>query len=439
MNTTSDETAGELPGDDRQLRIVGYGIVLAIFGGLGGWSALAPIDSAALAPGVVVVQSSRKTVQHLEGGIVRRLDVQEGQQVAEGDVLIELEGTQFQAELEVLRTQQLALQSEVARLLAERDGATAVVYPESAELTSDDPRVAEIRQGQDTLFAARRRAYAGEVSVLEQTVTQLEAQIEGLESVVRSKRELLDSYAAEMRDLRGLLEQGFADRQKLRELERNSVEQQGEVAELLSTRAAVEARINESRLRILQIEREFQSAVAAALGDVQTRLADINERAASATDRVDRALIRAPVSGRVLQLNAHTVGGVIAPGELIMDIVPELESLIVEAQVSPLDIDRVRAGLPARLRFTGFKRSRVPELDGVVISVSADRLQHPATGVTYYLARIELADDEVERLQDVDLIPGMPVEAMINTGSRTLLGYLWEPVSESMTRSFRED
>jgi len=438
MSTTAT-TNDSLPGDDRQLRIVGYGIVVAIFGGLGGWSAFAPIDSAALAPGVVTVQSYRKTVQHLEGGIVRRLSVQEGQQVSEGDVLIELEGTQFQAEMEVLRVQQLALQSEEARLLAERDNAAAVVYPTPAALASDDARVVEIRQGQDTLFAARRKAYAGEVSVLEQTVTQLEAQIEGLQSVIRSKRALLDSYSTEMVDLRRLLEDGLVDRQKLRELERASVEQQGEVAELIATSAAAEARINESRLRVLQVEREFQTGVAAALGEVQAKLADVNERVASATDRVERALIRAPVSGRVLKLSAHTVGGVIAPGQPIMDIVPGLESLLVEAQVSPIDIDRVQPGLPARLRFTGFKRSRVPEVRGIVTSVSADRLQDPATGQSFFLARVELEGGQLELLQGVELIPGMPVETMINTGSRTLLGYLWEPVSESVTRSFRED
>ena len=242
-----------------------------------------------------------------------------------------------------------------------------------------------------------------------------------------------------MKDQRGLLEEGFADRQRLRELERNTVEQQGEVAELLATSAAAEARINESRLRILQVEREFQTGVAAALGDVQARLADINERLAGASDRVERALIRAPVSGRVLKLDVHTVGGVISPGQPLMDIVPELESLIVEAQISPLDIDRVQGGLPARLRFSVFKRSRVPEVMGTVTSVSADRIENPAAGTSYYLARVEIDPSQVGLLDGVELIPGMPVEAMINTGSRTLLGYLWEPVSESVTRSFRED
>jgi epimerase transport system membrane fusion protein len=309
----------------------------------------------------------------------------------------------------------------------------------SSSLADDDPRVIEIRHGQETLFAARRKAYAGEVSVLEQTVAQLEAQIDGLGSVIGSKRALLDSYSAEMTDLRRLLDDGFADRQKLRELERNTVEQQGEVAELLATSAAAEARINESRLRILQVEREFQTSVATELGEVQARRADIEERLANASDRVERTLIRAPVSGRVLQLAVHTVGGVIAPGQPLLDIVPELESLIVEAHISPLDIDRVHAGLPARLRFSGFKRSRVPELLGTVTSVSADRLENAATHTPYYLGRVELQPHQLELLDGVELVPGMPVEAMINTGSRTLLGYLWEPVSESITRSFRED
>jgi epimerase transport system membrane fusion protein len=421
------------------LRLTGYGIVLAIFGGLGGWSALAPIDSAAVAAGTVTVQNYRKTVQHLEGGIVRALNVREGQQVAEGDVLIELEGTQFQAEMDVLRVQQLALQSEEARLLAERDNLPAVMYPDIEGLPSVDPRVVEIRQGQDTLFAARRKAYAGEASVLEQSVTQLRAQIDGLLSVVRSKGELLDSYSSEINDLKSLLTDGLTDRQRLRELERNSVQLQGDVAELNASVAEAEAKINEAELRKLQIEREFQTDVASALGEVQARLADIRERAAGAADRVDRTLIRAPVSGRVLQLSVHTVGGVIAPGHRILDVVPNLETLIVEAHVSPLDIDRVESGLPARLRFSGFKRSLVPEVLGTVSNISADRLYDEATGQSYYLAQVVLDPGEVERLRGVELKPGMPVEAMINTGSRTLLGYLWEPVTDSMTKAFRED
>ena len=439
MKTPDGPLDPALVGDDRHLRLIGYGIVLAIFGGLGGWSALAPIDSAAIAAGTVTVQNYRKTVQHLEGGIVRSLNVQEGQQVQAGDVLVELEGTQFQAEMDVLRVQRLALESEEARLMAERDNRAAVTYPTVAGLADTDARVLEIRQGQDTLFGARRKAHTGEVSVLEQSVKQLRAQIDGLLSVIRSKGELLESYASEINDLRNLLIDGLTDRQRLREIERSSVQLQGDVAELNASVAQAQAKISEADLRILQIEREFQTDVAGALGEAQARLADIRERAASATDRVERTLIRAPVSGRVLQLNAHTVGGVIAPGQRILDVVPQLQTLIVEARVSPLDIDRVETGSPARLRFSGFKRSLVSEVLGTVATISADRLYDEASGQSYYLAQITLDVGEEDRLRGVELKPGMPVEAMINTGSRTLLGYLWEPVTDSMARAFRED
>jgi HlyD family type I secretion membrane fusion protein len=179
--------------------------------------------------------------------------------------------------------------------------------------------------------------------------------------------------------------------------------------------------------------------VAQDLGDVRARLADVTERIANASDRVNRTSIRAPVDGRVLQLAVHTVGGVIGPGQPIMDVVPEQESLLVEARVSPLDIDRVQAGLPARLRFSGFKRTRVPELMGTVMSVSADRLEDRMTGESYFLARVEIDGGELDKLDGIELKPGMPVEAMVSTGSRTLLEYLLEPIGESMSRALRED
>jgi membrane fusion protein, epimerase transport system len=434
------EPGGEpLPGDDRRLRVAGYLVVLVVFGGFGGWAAIAPLDSAALAPGVVTVQSYRKTIQHLEGGIVRSLHVQEGQQVAKDALLVELEGTQFQAEMDVLLAHQLALQSEEARLLAERDGLDAVAYPSARGLAETDPRVVEARQSQDTLFAARRKAYTGEISVLEQSIAQLETQIRGLSSVMVSKGELVESYSVETKDLRALLADGFADRQRLRDVERKSTEVQGEIAELYANIAAAEGGINEARLRMIQVGREFQSGVAQDLGEVRARLADVNERIAGASDRVDRAFIRAPVAGRVLQLAVHTVGGVVAPGQPIMDVVPEEETLLVEARVSPLDIDRVHAGLPARLRFSGLKRTRVPEVNGTVTSISADRLEDRMTGESYFLARVEIDSDELDKLDGVELKPGMPVEAMVNTGSRTMLEYLWEPVGESVSRALRED
>jgi len=431
--------AAALPGDDRDLRRIGYGILLVVFGGFGGWAALAPLDSAAVAPGVITVQNYRRTVQHLEGGIVQALHVREGQFVKAGDVLIDLEGTQFRAELDSLGVQQATLRAQEARLLAERDRRAVVKYPATDVLPATDPRMIEARQGQQTLFVARRRAYEGEVSVLRQSSNQLRAQITGLESVQASKRALIASYKGEIQDLRELLAEGFADRQKLREFERNVAALEGEVAELDASAAQARAKINEAELRMLQVEREFQTGVAAELGETQAKLSDVTERLRAAQDRVTRAQVRAPVSGRVLQLRVHTVGGVIAPGQPLMDVVPEREALVVEARVLPVDIDRVRAGLEATIHFSSFKRTAVPVVRGGVSSVSADRIVDDKTGQAYFLARVEIAGPEREKLREVELKPGMPAEVMINTGSRTLLGYLWEPLGDSIARSFRED
>ncbi len=428
-----------VPGDDRSLQRFGYGVIAAVFVGFGGWAAVAPIDSAAVAAGVVTVQSYSRTVQHLEGGIVRALHVSEGDLVVEGQPLLDLEGTQFRAELDVLRVQQLALQAQEARLQAERDGRPTVTFPVLTDLADTDARVRDAFANQDALFRARRTAYLGEVSVLRQSISQLESQTTGLEAVVRSKRALVVSYAQEMKDLRELLAEGYADRQRLREFERNSETLQGEVADVQASIGATQAKVNEAQLRVLQVDRSFQSDVATELSEVQAKLSDVTERVNGARDRVDRAVLRAPVSGRVLQLAVHTVGGVVSPGQPVMHIVPQKEALVVEARLSPKDIDRVQAGLPARLRFTGFGRDVAPTVQGHVTTVSADSIVDDKTQQSYYLARVEIDAADLPKLAGLELKPGMPAEALINTGSRTLLTYLISPLSNSVARSFRED
>lgn len=428
-----------LPGDDRGLRRFGYGVIAVVFGGFGGWAALAPIDSAAVGLGVVAVESYRKTVQHLEGGIVRAVHVKEGDAVAAGQLLIELEGTQFRAELDVLRMQQLALLAQEARLHAERDGRPEIAFPAVEGIDPQDPRARESFASQTTLFEARRKAYRGEASVLRESIVQLEAQVRGLESVATSKRALAASYAEEMKDLRELLAEGFADRQRLREFERNSEQLTGELAEIQSDIAAAQGKIGETRLRMLQVDRDFQSKVATELGEVQARLSDVTERVNGARDRVERTQLHAPVAGQVLQLAVHTVGGVVSPGQPLLHVVPQHESLVVEAQVSPADIDRVQSGLGARLKFTSFARDSAPAVDGHILTVSADRIVDEATPQGYYLARIQIEESEVPRLAGLELKPGMPAEVMINTGSRTFVGYLWAPITNSLTRAFREE
>jgi epimerase transport system membrane fusion protein len=440
MNVAAiDSPDQRVRGDDRSLRRFGYAVVAVVFVGFGGWAALAPIDSAAVAPGVVTVQDSRKTIQHLEGGIVRALHVKEGQWVQQGELLLELEGRQFRADLDAVRVQRATLEATQARLLAERDEQTTVQFPPSAGLPFDDAQIIEARGGQEALFAARRKAYEGEVSMLSQTVQQLRAQISGLESVSASKRTLIESYEAEIVDQRKLLTEGFTDRQRLRDYERNVAALIGEASELDSTAAAVAAKIGEAELRMLQVQRDFQSNVAAELGATRVKLSDATERLNAAEDRVDRALIRAPVTGRVLNLSVHTVGGVVSSGTPLMDIVPGQAELVIEGHVSPFDIERVHAGLEATVRLSGLRFDRQRRLRGKVLTVSADRLVDERTGAPYYNAQIAIDGGELQRLGDVTLQPGMPAEVMINTGVHTMLGYLWEPIGSAVEHSFRED
>ena len=441
--TTIDSDAVDsvttVPGDDRRFLRIGYAIFAIVFVGFGGWASLVPIDSAAVAGGVVAVENYRKTIQHLEGGIVEELYVQEGQRVDSGQPLLALSGAQYKSDLEALSVAQAMLQAQEARLLAERDKHDKVSYPVSKYLSANDPRMLDARQAQDTLFKARRNEYEGGVSVLRQKVEQAHSQIAGMQSVINSKQALIASYNHEIEDLRALLADGFVDRQKLGDYERQVSALEGDVADLRSRIAAIQSEASEAELRMLQVEREFQSKSATEMGEVQAKLGEVNEKLRAADDRVTRAVIKSPVAGRVFRLAIHTVGGVVTPGSPIMDIVPEKEALIVEARVSPVDIDRVRTGLDAQIQFTSFNRNEVPKLGGKVLEVSPDHLVDEKSGAAFFSAKVQINDKEYEKLQGLQLLPGMPAQVMINTGSRTMMGYLWQPIRDSISRSFRED
>lgn len=433
-----NENGQILDTSDRRYRWIGFAVLFVTFGLFGGWAALAPLDSAALAPGVVTVKNYRKTLQHLQGGIVEAIHVTEGEAVEAGAPLIVLDATQYRAERELLRGQYMTLKAQESRLLAERDGLPQVIYPD--ELTGlEEARVTAVVASQDEIFRARMNANAGERAVLEQRIEQLESQIAGVESVRASNEELLDSYQSEMKDLRRLQEQGFTGKQRLTELQRAYASLSGENAEALSEIAANRIRIGETRLRIIQQERYQRSEVVDELEEIQSRLFDVGERLRAVEDKVRRAVIRAPVSGVVLGLTVHTVGGVVRPGTPVLDIVPEQQQLMVDARVSPVDIDRVRAGGRARIRFSAFKTATTPVAEGRVLNISADRLISDDSGEAYYLAQVEVSPDSLGEMRNVRLVPGMPAEVLINTGSRTLLQYLLQPASNVMARSFIED
>jgi epimerase transport system membrane fusion protein len=430
----------ELRTDDRLERRIGLLILLAAVGGFGTWAALAPIDSAAVAPGMVAVEFNRKTVQHLEGGIVREILVREGARVAPGDLLVRLDDTQALAQLEIVRSQYLASRAQEARLIAERDSYREVVFPDDLLAARSDPRVEEAIAGQQQVFAARSKALTGETEVLEQRIEQLNEQIRGLEGLSASKLQRIESYKTEIKDFKKLYEKGLTDRLRLREMERLAAELEGERAEHQASIAAAQVQIGETRLQIIQLQRKQQTEVTQELRDTQAKLSDLRERIRALEDTVARTVVRAPVGGAVVGLAVHTVGGVVTPGGRLLDIVPQDEQLIVEARVAPTDADRVSPGLEAQLRFSAFNVRTTPTVPGHVLTVSGDRITDPNNPKdSYYLARIQVTPEGMNSLRGLSLLPGMPVDVMIKTGERTFFQYLVKPITDRLAKSFREE
>ncbi len=415
---------------------IGLTIFALVFGVFGGWAALAPIDGAAYAVGEVKVESQNKSVQHLEGGIIAEILVGNGDLVEAGQPLIHLDRTQPQAQLEVAYTQHTANLVREARLVTERNRADAIEWP--PVLDRDDPATREEIEAQTEIFAARKAALEGNIEVLQQRIGQLENRVVGMRAMRESRNLLAESYQAELNDTRSLLEEGFSDRIRLRELERNYANFSGEAAELAANIASTEVQIGETRLQILQIEKDFRNEVAAEFAETRTNLNDLEERIVALEDVVARTVIRAPDGGYVAGMQTHTLGGVISPGMIIANIVPKDDELVIEAQVSPNDIDRVALNQFANVRFSAFG-SMTPTISGEVTNLSADSFQDQNTGISYYVAEIKVAPESLDGLGGLVLMPGMPAEVFITTGARTFLQYLFKPFSDAVARSFRED
>lgn len=430
VESTSVETGFEAP------RRAGLLIALLVFGVFGLWSLLAPLEGSAYAPGFIAVKSYKEVIQHLEGGIVKEFRVQNGDRVDAGDVLLVLDPTQALAQQEIYSAQQTALIALEARLLAERDNLQAIAWP--AELPAEGAALDE-RRSQEQVFAARKNSRDGENAVLEQRIGQLESRIVGLQALQESKNMLATSFAEELDDVRALLADGFENKQRLRDLERSHAQAVGEAAELTATIAATEIQIGEARQQILQLQNEFQREVADQLAETRISLLNTRERVTALRDIVARTEVRAPDAGIVNGLEFHTIGGVIPPGSVIAEIVPQTNELVIEARVQITDIDRVAEGQEAMVRLSAFNSKTVPTLYGTVIGLSADSMIDPNTGARYYSARIELNPESIAALEGMELVPGMPAEAFIATGSRTFMQYLMKPLTNSLARSFNED
>jgi HlyD family type I secretion membrane fusion protein len=418
------------------------GGVLAIalfFGGLGSWAALAPLASAAVAPGLVTVESNRKTVQHLDGGIISELLVRNGDRVARGQVLLRLEDVESRSEFDLLQGRRLALAAQQARLAAERDGAADIALSPELSERQADPQVAEVIAGQRQILDSRNQVIAGQTAVLEQRIGQYGAEIGSLEAQSASGKAQLRLISEELSGVAELVRKGLERKSRLLALQREAARLEGMQGDYDGRITRARQSIAEARMEMLNLKRQRDSETVSELRDVQVELAEVSERLRVAEARLQRTEIAAPLDGVVLNLRYFTNGGVVEPGAPILDIVPEAESLVIDAQLDPVNIDEVHAGLAAQVRLTAFKQRITPVLSGLVTQVSADVLTDDRSGRPYYAARIEISRAELDRLGGAGLYPGMPVEVIIETGQRTALDYLIAPVTDSFAHAFREE
>lgn len=417
--------------------LIGWVLIALVFGGLIGWSVLAPFEGAVMAHGSVGVESRHKAIQHLEGGIVAEIAVRDGDHVEEGQLLLRLDGTPIRAQLDNVEARLVDLLAREARLIAERDdlpeAALRTVSPEIAAL----PGLAAAEANQSALFATRAESRRTQVSILEQRISQLRESMSGIEAEMLSKIEQTRLIDDELTGLQTLLRDGLAQRPQVLALQREKSSLLGQIDALRAQNAATEVKIGETRLEILGNTEGFREEVIAQLNEVQTEIAALLSERAAAVDRLQRLDIRAPRAGIVLGSRTHTLGGVIAPGDPVMHIVPDNDELVTLVRVMPQDIDKIYPGQPARLRFSAFSADSTPEVTATVKTVSADTVQDPQSGMSYYEVTIELPD-QTPLGEDFEILPGMPVEAMMQTESRNVLSYLVKPLTDSMNRTFRE-
>ncbi len=431
-------TADDPWADTRSPMRMGAIIIALTFFGLGGWASVAPISQGAVATGRVAVESDRKTVQHLEGGIVKAIDVKDGDFVNKDQVLVELDDTRARAQVDIITGQLDAYRALEARLLAERDGLDHVVFPADLVDAEADPEMKKILDGQRDLFAARRTAMEGQKTILAQRVGQLEKLVAGLRSQIAAKSKQLVFLKEEIGGLQQLYENGHASKARLLALQREASEAQGDRGKHLADMASAQLRIGETRLQAIQVEKTFREDVMKDLRDAQERISDLTEQATAAKDVLTRTQIRAPVAGVVVGLDVHTIGGVISPSKKILEIVPRDRRLIVKARVETRDIDLVSMGAEAEVRLLPFKQRHLPIVMGRVTSVSADTLEDERTGHTYYTADVQIPPEEMKKLGNHTLVPGMPADVIIKAGQATALQYVISPLTDAFARSFKE-
>lgn len=434
----SGELVTNTQGSIRRHLVTGVAIIVLLTGGVGGWAGTTEIAGAVIAPAQLVVDSYAKKVQHPTGGIVGEIRVRDGDYVKAGDIVMRLDETQTRANLQVLLKQIDELAARQARNEAERDGSDTVEFPNELLSRIKDPDVARLVNGEQKFFEIRRAAREGQKAQLRERTAQLREQIQGLNEQVVAKGREIEWVRQELTGVHDLWRKNLVQFTRVTSLERDAARLDGERGNLIATIAQTKGKITETELQILQVDQDLRSEVGKELAEIRGKMSELAEKRIGAEDQLKRIDLRAPQDGRVFQLSVHTVGGVIQAGEQIMLIVPDDDSLKVEAKIQPYDIDQLALGQHAVLRFTAFNQRTTPELNGVVSLISADITIDQKTAASYYTLRISVSETEIARLQGLKLVAGMPVEAFIQTKERTIISYLVKPLKDQLTKAFRE-
>ncbi len=429
----------EAPSDSiRKARLAGWMIIAIFFGGFGGWAVFAPLNGAVVANAVVKVEGNRKSVQHLDGGIVKELRVKEGDKVRAGGVMIVLDDTQARAEYDVLSQEYVVLRATEARLLTELDHGSELQLPNDLKERSDDSYLKSVWNGQISQFDSRRAALEGQRSVIREKINQLGSQIVGSAAQVKSFTDQINSVHAEAKDVAPLVERGLIARPRIMQLERTAYGLEGQIADTNANVAKARQAIAEQQQQIAQLDNDRMTEVTKDLRDTQAKMLEVIPKAMNAKAVLGRMEIRSPYTGQVVGLNVFSVGGVIQRGDKILDIVPDEETLTIEAQVAVEDISEVHPNMRAEVHLTAYKQRIVPIIHGDVIQVSADRLTDPKTNNPYYTALVRVDKNELAEMPNIQLYPGMPATVMIPTVQRTAFDYIVGPLLMSFNRSFRQ-
>lgn len=429
---------GMIVPDWRRPALAGYFIVALAFGVLGAWSAFAKLDSAVVAPGMVTLESSRKIVQHFEGGIVSKIMVYEGEHVDQGQVLFMLDDTVAQANATALHNQLYALLAQEARLVAERDGAKEVSYPSELMSVAHDPIVANEIADENKQFLERRGSLAGQVDILQSRIKQFGTQIQGIKDEKRATETQLSFINSELTDLRDLLDKNLVQKSRVLALEREKARLEGLIGQAVADTAKAENDIGEANLQIDELHKKFSEDVNAQILQVREKIAELRQKSVISQDVLHRIQVRAPRAGTIQNLHVATVGGVIRPGEPLAELIPDDDNLIINAEVSPTDVDAIDADMRAEVRFSAFHGYTLPLILGHVESVSRDRIVDEQSKQSYFLARIVVDKKDVPTMIKDHIRAGMPVEVVVPTGERTVLSYLTRPLKNRASSAFRE-